>query len=302
MLLIIQESSADHAYLQVTFFSILCHVQKPQACSNIPTQMSQYLLANGVHKDVIQTLHGMGVCSQYETFIRAVKDLPVAGSVSGSLSVLDDSSPTLSKDGTNASPIRYSKGEACNGDQCPNAASISKNKPQTTLNDARERCVDTDHSSILISDETAALNQQLGVSSTTIQPSLTQPYSKRPQWRVTQPNGFNLNMRPTTDIPKSVTEESTALRSALLTSSATNKGYGLLIPPKRSTPNMYHDKGSHPIFRVNDQRPTIATPVPLPPLPPALTNPTLPPNASPQERLQYAMIMHNHSRLSQGKG
>ena len=162
--------------------------------------------------------------------------------------------------------------------------------------------MDMNHSTTLISDETVALNQQLGVPSTTSQPEVTPPYSKRPQWRVTQPNGFHLNMRPMKEPPKTVTEQSTALRSALLTSAATNKGYGLLIPPKRSTPNIYHNKSSHPIFRVNDQRPKTVNPVPLPPLPPALTNPTLPPNASPQERLQYAMIMHNHSRLNQGKG
>lgn len=300
--LIFQASFADHGSLQITIFSILCHAQKPQTCTNIPTQMSQYLLANGVRKDVIQTLHTMGVCSPYETFIRPVKDLPVEGSISCSSVVMGDSGPTLSKGGTNGNLVSHSNRESFDGDQFTNPASISKNKPRTTLNDARENSMGMNYSGTLNADETAALNHQLGVPSTTRQPEVTQPYSKRPQWRVTQPNGFHLHMQPTTEPPKSVTEESTALRSALLTSAATNKGYGLLIPPKRSTPNIYHYKASHPIFRVNDQRRKIAPPVPLPPLPPALTNPTLPPNASPQERLQYAMIMHNHSRLNQGKG
>ena len=264
--------------------------------------MSRYLLANGVRKDVIQALHGMGVCSPYETLVRAMKDLPVEDAVSSSPVLLGDSAPILPNGSMNGNLISHSNEEAFKGDHFTNSASISKSKSQSTLNDAQEKSMDVHHSSTLISDETAALNQQLGVPSATSQPEVTQPYSKRPRWRVTQSTSSQLNMWPTTEPPKSATEDSTALRSALLTSTATNKGYGLLVPPKRSTPNIYHSKGSHAIFQVNDQRRKTATPVPLPPLPPALTNPTLPPNASPQERLQYAMIMHNHSRLNQGKG
>ena len=225
----------------------------------------------------------MGVCSPYETLVRAMKDLPVEDAVSSSPILLGDSAPILPDGSINGNPISHSNEEASNENHFTNSASVSKSKPQTSLNDAQRKSVDTNNSSTLTSDETAALNQQLGVPSTTNQPEVTQPYSKRPRWRVTQSTGSQLNMRPTTELPKSV-------------------GYGLLVPPKRSTPNIYDNKGSHAIFRVNDQRRKLATPVPLPPLPPALTNPTLPPNASPQERLQYAMIMHNHSRLNQGEG
>lgn len=179
-------------------------------------------------------------------------------------------------------------------------------------------------------EERASLDEQLGVqsqSASPMPPNLNFGF-KRPQWKVTQPpkvnrqtNGgpppkaglvgscldkpaapTNSEMRSVEGPSKASNEGSPTFRSATLSNAAMNKGYGLLVPPHRSAPANHHNKGGTIVFRANRQSTNLAAQAPLPPLPPALTNPALPPSASPQEKLQYAMIAHNHSRLNQGQG
>ena len=265
--------------------------------------MTLYLHTNGVNRFVIQTLHRMGVCANYDISMEAMKNLSAKATVSSNSNLLGYAPPSIPSNHTKGIAGKQADKNTSNKDQCTSRVIPGQIGPRKPSVEATASSVNRHPTSPPHPDE-RALNQQLGVQCTTTQPPAPEPYSKRPKWRVTQSPGFHVFTQPTgppDERPKATAEESTAFRSALLTSAATTKGYGLLIPPKRSTPSIYHNKASNAVFRVNDQRPRIM-PVPLPPLPPAMTNPLLPPDASPQQKLQYAMIMHNHSILNQGKG
>ena len=176
----------------------------------------------------------MGVCASYEISLQGVKELSVKGEVSSKTNVLAFTASWLSSVYTNGGTNRQSDKEIADRD----ASELRKN-----LSEASKRSDDMDHHTAHApTDETAALNRQLGVQSTITQPSASKTGSKRPQWRVTQASGFHMNMRPaggTTPATglinhshESTAAESTAFRSAHLTSSAIDRGYGLLIPPK----------------------------------------------------------------------
>lgn len=246
----------------------------------------------------------MGVCANYEMSMDVIKDLSARATLSSGHKLLSYTPPSTPWNSTNGTADKQAEKKTYDKDQCTSGVNPGQIGPRNLPYEVIERSVDTHLPSPPLPDETA-LNQQLGVRSITTRPPAAEPYSKRPKWRVTQSTDSHVFTRPTTgpldEHPKATTEESTAVKAALRTSAATSKGYGLLIPPKRSAPSIYRNKACNAVFGVDDQRPR-TTPVPLPPLPPAMMDPLLPPEASQQQKLQYAMMMHNHSILNRGKG
>ena len=311
----------------VSFFSILCHAQQPQNYSNIPTQMSFYLHANGVNKSVIQTLHRMGVCVNYDVSFRKFS---TRGKYSGQWTALGN--------GTTTTGLGYAKRSLQNTSNGGNPPVVDANdtgdwgpgRPRVHhFKTAKGNSLRANASTDSTFEDATVLDQQLGVHSTT-SPKMT----SEAQLKVRQPNAWHSGMRttsgqpasddfpapngePTTSAPavrpgrgscQRTPANASGFRSAVLSEAATERGFGILVPPHRTAPPQYRNhalpassSGSGANGR-GPSRSSTTPAIPLPPLPPALTHPILPQGASPQEQLQYAMIAHNHSRLNQWKG
>lgn len=284
--------------------------------------MSLYLHTNGVNKSVIQTLHKMGVCVSWDISMLAVKELSAKRRFSGQFNGMSPVPPVQPL--ANGNPA-YPCVVAQQTDKPIRGRGRPRKDHTKDLRGAHQPEPPTSQSP---PEERARLDQQLGVQVASPMPPNLNFGFKRPQWKVTQPPKLNAQtnggtplkegpvgscldkpaastdsgMRPVRWPSKASNEGSPSFRSATLSNAAMNKGYGLLVPPHRSAPANHHNKGGTIVFRANRQSSNVAAQPPLPPLPPALTNPALPPSASPQEKLQYAMIAHNHSRLNQGQG
>ena len=261
---------------------------------------------NGVDKSVVQTLNKLGLCVNYDVSMQTVKELSDTSKLPGQFNGISPT-PPLARTIVNGGPESLSAGQISSGAQVIGETS--------SVRKYYDKGPGQDNAPTNASPQDIGVfaDQQIGVQGTiTKLPDLNFGLEIPYYGKVTPPARVSIERNDeslsrtgpvgTGSDKISMIEKHGApvFKSAVVIDSASKTGYEVSATSRGKNPSSSLSREG--ITNMYPQTSASTATTPLPPLPPALTNPALPHNASPQEILQYAMIMHNHSKLNKGSG